>query len=269
MLEALPLPSACGHCGENEKKMQVCSGCRSMHYCSRQCQRADWNTHRQWCRGMAASRDSARQRTRALRSPECGVCHKDVTEPAPHSHEFACGHRAHVACHEERGATTCAVCGEYGAPIVAEMVTCDGLSAQEIAAMVASIRKPWYQNDPMLVVMQMMGYVFQVEAASSSTDDTEAAERKFINETLARLEDPDDLCKVIRKHQQQAVALLPQLEGALSTDPAGVRLKDLPTEVAGGLVQLRRGLKLAFSAALGYDERYTPFVENFLLTMGF
>ena len=31
-------------------KMFSCSGCDEMHYCSRQCQNADWSRHKEWCK---------------------------------------------------------------------------------------------------------------------------------------------------------------------------------------------------------------------------
>lgn len=45
--------SACGACGREEEegdKLLLCSGCHSVKYCDRECQRAAWKTHKATCK---------------------------------------------------------------------------------------------------------------------------------------------------------------------------------------------------------------------------
>jgi hypothetical protein len=39
----------CAHCGKRAPTMKRCSGCRWARYCNRECQRANWLTHRDEC----------------------------------------------------------------------------------------------------------------------------------------------------------------------------------------------------------------------------
>ena len=45
----------CDVCGlqaaKTERPFQVCNGCRGRRYCSRECQKADWASHKQYCAG--------------------------------------------------------------------------------------------------------------------------------------------------------------------------------------------------------------------------
>ena len=45
----------CDVCGlqaaKTERPFQVCNGCRGRRYCSRECQKADWASHKQSCAG--------------------------------------------------------------------------------------------------------------------------------------------------------------------------------------------------------------------------
>lgn len=48
----------CKNCDKSQTsiaKMKTCSGCRVARYCSRECQKADWKTHKQECRAAAAA----------------------------------------------------------------------------------------------------------------------------------------------------------------------------------------------------------------------
>ncbi len=43
----------CNHCRAGRLSLQVCSGCRGKHYCSKECQEADWPSHKSECRSGA------------------------------------------------------------------------------------------------------------------------------------------------------------------------------------------------------------------------
>ena len=56
---------SCGACGKEPsatgKRLQVCAGCRSVSYCSKQCQREHWkNGHKAECERLHAARVQAR-----------------------------------------------------------------------------------------------------------------------------------------------------------------------------------------------------------------
>lgn len=46
-------PTACATCtktiGTNDKPLLRCSGCKSISYCNKDCQKADWKTHKKTC----------------------------------------------------------------------------------------------------------------------------------------------------------------------------------------------------------------------------
>ena len=53
-------PDACGGCCKNAfelgtDKLFTCAGCRIVRYCSKACQRADWDGHREECRTIRRS----------------------------------------------------------------------------------------------------------------------------------------------------------------------------------------------------------------------
>lgn len=39
----------CAHCGQHSKSLKFCKGCSKVGYCSRDCQKADWKTHKSAC----------------------------------------------------------------------------------------------------------------------------------------------------------------------------------------------------------------------------
>ena len=41
--------SQCANCGEIARKLQICSGCMCIRYCSLGCQKIDWKTHKPLC----------------------------------------------------------------------------------------------------------------------------------------------------------------------------------------------------------------------------
>ena len=41
---------ACQKCGDTAKALTVCRGCRKVRYCSRECQKADWQSHKVHCK---------------------------------------------------------------------------------------------------------------------------------------------------------------------------------------------------------------------------
>ena len=44
----------CGQCGvwqsDTERKLERCSGCKLVYYCSRECQKRDWKEHKAHCK---------------------------------------------------------------------------------------------------------------------------------------------------------------------------------------------------------------------------
>lgn len=41
---------ACASCGEQDVVLRLCGNCRSAVYCNVDCQRADWSSHRKFCK---------------------------------------------------------------------------------------------------------------------------------------------------------------------------------------------------------------------------
>jgi ankyrin repeat protein len=91
----------CAHCGAPDAP-NVCSGCRAAHYCSPQCQSANWRNHRPRC-------DYAIQRYQGIRED---TRYEGISEPlvkaaaaAPAAsvipaalHALSPGERAHIVC---------------------------------------------------------------------------------------------------------------------------------------------------------------------------
>jgi endogenous inhibitor of DNA gyrase (YacG/DUF329 family) len=44
--------AVCGKAAAQEEKLRVCSGCKVVPYCSKQCQMDDWKLHKQACQAM-------------------------------------------------------------------------------------------------------------------------------------------------------------------------------------------------------------------------
>ena len=42
-------PKCCNSCSASELKLLVCKRCKSVYYCSKQCQQSDWHSHRNIC----------------------------------------------------------------------------------------------------------------------------------------------------------------------------------------------------------------------------
>lgn len=47
--EDLQIMAICTTCGKNQKKMDKCSRCRDVYYCSKECQKSDWKSHKITC----------------------------------------------------------------------------------------------------------------------------------------------------------------------------------------------------------------------------
>ena len=60
------MPLICANCGLNEShetKLQTCSMCKSIHYCSKTCQRSHWEAdHRKECKELCTQKEAASQR---------------------------------------------------------------------------------------------------------------------------------------------------------------------------------------------------------------
>uniref|UniRef100_A0A7S2Q2D3 MYND-type domain-containing protein n=1 Tax=Skeletonema marinoi TaxID=267567 RepID=A0A7S2Q2D3_9STRA len=52
----------CGHCMQRKEKLLICTRCKIIKYCGRDCQRADWPIHRNLCKGSDLNAASKRQR---------------------------------------------------------------------------------------------------------------------------------------------------------------------------------------------------------------
>ena len=59
------MPLICANCGLNasqETKLQTCSMCKSIHYCSKTCQRSHWEAdHRKECKELCTQKEAASQ----------------------------------------------------------------------------------------------------------------------------------------------------------------------------------------------------------------
>jgi hypothetical protein len=51
-LETATMPKACAFCGLNQTKLNRCTGCFRVSYCSQKCQKNDWPTHKPNCVGV-------------------------------------------------------------------------------------------------------------------------------------------------------------------------------------------------------------------------
>ncbi|PSC71360.1 arsenite methyltransferase isoform B [Micractinium conductrix] len=77
-----PDDAACAACHQPSKALQLCLACKSVKYCSRDCQRAHWPEHKSACRAAAARHQAAapalkmvttRQKRLAIRGGELAV----------------------------------------------------------------------------------------------------------------------------------------------------------------------------------------------------
>ncbi|XP_071085093.1 uncharacterized protein [Haliotis cracherodii] len=46
----IPEPQMCGKCGKHGVRLKTCSRCKTALYCSRDCQKKDWQRHKKTCR---------------------------------------------------------------------------------------------------------------------------------------------------------------------------------------------------------------------------
>ncbi|RKP07261.1 hypothetical protein THASP1DRAFT_30930 [Thamnocephalis sphaerospora] len=49
------LTTRCSRCFGADRTLRRCAGCRTLHYCSQTCQRADWHWHRRECKRLASA----------------------------------------------------------------------------------------------------------------------------------------------------------------------------------------------------------------------
>lgn len=62
MGDAKNLPIQCARCElGNQTRLRVCERCRTVRYCTKECQIADWSTHKERCRVLKATRDEGKQ----------------------------------------------------------------------------------------------------------------------------------------------------------------------------------------------------------------
>merc|ERR1712228_366430 len=84
---------ACARCGALGHSMKLCTACRGVCYCSKECQREDWSSHKPQCQVQQATRvalddiyrrfvQMEAERTRVLEQPELPVLlSRTKTEP--------------------------------------------------------------------------------------------------------------------------------------------------------------------------------------------
>ena len=64
--DTAPVP-ACRNCGRQDASLALCSGCRAFHYCSPECQRADWRLrHKMECRASTKKGGRTKRRKSIL-----------------------------------------------------------------------------------------------------------------------------------------------------------------------------------------------------------
>lgn len=102
---------SCHTCNITGVKLSLCSGCKTVRYCSIHCQKQDWSTHKNICRSAAfksalaeISRDSLFVETIKLVSrTEIGLVHVVNSHPCKYSFSKISSVRAVQIC-EQNGA---------------------------------------------------------------------------------------------------------------------------------------------------------------------
>jgi hypothetical protein len=58
----------CGQCGQEQKELQWCSGCKGIKYCDAACQKAHWKLHKKECKALQQQRKMAASKMAATSS---------------------------------------------------------------------------------------------------------------------------------------------------------------------------------------------------------
>lgn len=54
-IRALSAHAGCGQCGKTSDQLKACAGCKAVKYCNKDCQKAGWKKHKQFCRQAKGS----------------------------------------------------------------------------------------------------------------------------------------------------------------------------------------------------------------------
>jgi SET and MYND domain-containing protein len=84
--KAAAAPKECGYCGTNTESLTRCAACKSIHYCSKECQRSDWPVHKPKCLEVQGKPVPDKVRQRANRIIE--VRQKKVPDREKRAREF-------------------------------------------------------------------------------------------------------------------------------------------------------------------------------------
>lgn len=69
----------CQYCFKSDEKLSKCSSCNVVHYCSKECQRRDWKTHKVYCNSCKEGSKEDKKKHRELYNTilEYYALHKD------------------------------------------------------------------------------------------------------------------------------------------------------------------------------------------------
>lgn len=89
--------STCANCTASSIQLQVCSRCKSVRYCSKECQASHWKEggHKKVCNVIVVVAQKTVS-TAASHHDDCAIC-LDTLSLFPTS-ELSCGHCFHIKC---------------------------------------------------------------------------------------------------------------------------------------------------------------------------
>jgi len=69
----------CQYCFKSDDKLSKCSSCNVVHYCSKECQKGDWKTHKEYCKSCQEGSKEDKKKHRELYNTilEYYALHKD------------------------------------------------------------------------------------------------------------------------------------------------------------------------------------------------
>ena len=90
MMVDITAPPCCAACGATEGKLDMCSGCQNVRYCSKKCQKADWVVHKPVCKAFRAQRKKIKKREKAATASASSTA--NAAAPKFHSDASGTGH---------------------------------------------------------------------------------------------------------------------------------------------------------------------------------